>query len=372
MKENTTYVGLDVSKKKIQVATLFPPGELLEWQIAHTEQAVKRMAKKLHKRSPGQVVACYEAGPFGYALQRQVQKLGIVCKVVAPSLIPKKPGEKIKTDRRDAKKLATLLRGELLTEVRPPSEEEETVRDLCRARESLQKDLMRCRHRVVKMLLRRGMTYTKTKTHWGYTHKRWLQSVKLEEETSQVVYDDALFAVEQLEQRIDSLVKRIEVISEEEPYREVVGLLRCFRGINTITAMGLITELHEFRRFEHPRSLMCFLGLVPREYSSGEARFQGGITKTGNNHARRLLVEMAWHYQHRPRVSGRLQQRQKDQPTWAVSIANKAQHRLYRRMWRLKSRGKEPQKVAVAVARELCGFIWAVLHAHATQSLAAA
>jgi transposase len=181
-----------------------------------------------------------------------------------------------------------------------------------------------------------------------------------------------LFAVEQLEQRIDSLVKRIETISEEEPYREVVGLLRCFRGINTITAMGLITELHDFIRFEHPRSLMCFLGLVPSEYSSGESRFRGGITKTGNHHARRLLVEAAWHYQYKPRVSGRLQKRQKDQPSWVVSIANKAQHRLYRRMWRLKSRGKEPQKVAVAVARELCGFLWAVLHAHATQSLSVA
>jgi transposase len=370
MKENTTFVGLDVSKKKIQVATLLPTGELLEWQIAHSEQAVKRMAQKLLKRCPAKVVACYEAGPFGYALQRQLEKLGIECKVVAPSLIPRKPGERIKTDRRDAIKLATLLRGEQLTEVRPPTEEEETVRDLCRAREALQKDLMRCRHRVVKMLLRRGMTYTKTQTQWGYTHKRWLRSVKLEGETAQAVYDDALFAVEQLEQRIDSLVKRMERISEGEPYREVVGLLRCFRGVNTITAMGLITELHDFRRFEHPRSLMCFLGMVPSEYSSGESRFQGGITKTGNNHARRLLVEMAWHYQHKPRAGGRLQQRQKDQPTWAVSIANKAQHRLYRRMWKLRSRGKKPQKIAVAVARELCGFLWAVLHAHATRSIA--
>lgn len=372
MKENSTFVGMDVSKKKIHVATLFPTGELLEWQIAHTEQAVKRMAQKLLKRSPGKVVCCYEAGPFGYALQRQVRKLGLECQVVAPSLIPKKPGEKIKTDRRDAKKLASLLRADQLTEVIPPTEEEEIARELCRAREALQKDLLRWRHRVDKMLLRRGITYTKTKTRWGYTHKRWLHSVKLEDETSQAVYDDALFSVEQLEQRVDSLVKRIEVISEQEPYCEPVGLLRCFRGVNTITAMGLITELHDFIRFEHPRSLMCFLGLVPSEYSSGESRFRGGITKTGNNHARRLLVEMAWHYRHKPRVSSHLQKRQKDQPTWAVSIANKAQHRLSRRMWRLMSRGKKPQKVAVAVARELCGFIWAVLHAHATQSLAVA
>jgi len=363
MEKRITFVGLDAHKVSISVAALLPgTTKPQEWQLANEKAAVRRMVKKAQRLSPdSELRFCYEAGPCGYALQRWIQEAGVVCVVVAPSMIPRKPGDRIKTDRRDARKLAELYRAGLLTEVHAPTPEDEAARDLCRAREDAQEDLMRCRHRLSKMLLRRGWTWNGTKRAWSQAHRLWLRSLRLEHGADQVVVEDYLLAIEQLELRLPWLEQRIEELSHQPVYTEAVGALRCFRGIDTITAMGLVTELHDFMRFASARGLMAFLGLVPSKHSSGGSERRGGITKAGNRHARRLLIEAAWHYRHRPNAAN-LKRRRQGQPTHAIALADKAMLRLNRRFNRMLEKGKPRPKIVVAVARELAGFIWAALH----------
>lgn len=362
MRNGTTIVGLDAHAQAIQVAMLLPgSAKAVEWKVANEAGAIRRLAKKILRAAPGEVRACYEAGPTGYALQRQLQEGGAWCDVVAPSLIPVKPGDRVKTDRRDARKLAELLRAGLLTVVRPPTPEEEAVRDLCRAREDVQRDLTRCRHRLGKLLLRRGIRRGGGARAWTRAHRAWLRGLRFELAVDQVVFEDYLLAVEQLEERVRALDEKLEELAGTEPYREPVGWLRCFRGIDTVTAMTLVTELHGFGRFQSPRQLMGYLGLTPSEASSGGTTRRGGITKTGNAHVRRVLVEAAWHYRHRPAVSAKLRKRRHGQPARVVALADKAQHRLHRRHARLLLRGKPQCKVVVALARELAGFVWATL-----------
>lgn len=362
MEKRITFVGLDAHKETIRVAVLLPGAtKPVDWQLVNENPAVRRMLRKVERLAPGEVRFCYEAGPCGYALQRWIQEAGSVCMVVAPSLIPRKPGDRIKTDRRDARKLAELYRAGLLTEVHAPTPADEAARDLCRAREDAQEDLMRCRHRLSKMLLRRGWTWNGTKRAWSQGHRLWLRSLRLEHAADQVVLEDYLLAIEQLEQRLPWLEQRIEELSQQPAYAEAVAALRCFRGIDTITAMGLVTELHDFMRFDSPRGLMAFLGLVPSEHSSGESERRGGITKAGNRHARRLLIEAAWHYRHRPNAAN-LKRRREGQPPHVVALADKAMLRLNRRFNRMLEKGKPRPKIVVAVARELAGFVWAALH----------
>lgn len=362
MTNGITCVGLDAHKESIQVAMLVPGrSEPVEWQLANEAQAVRRLAKKLLRDAAEDVVCCYEAGPCGYALQRQIQGVGVRCQVVAPSLIPVKPGERIKTDRRDARKLADLLRAGLLTEVHPPTVEEEAARDLCRCREAAKEDLLRSRHRLVKMLLRRGTVWIAGKRTWTKAHREWLRGLRFERLGDRAAFEDYLLAIEQIEERIARLDAKLEGLAQEEPYRDPVGWLRCFRGIDTVTAMTLVTELHDFRRFHSPRELMAYLGLVPSEHSSAGSRRRGSITKAGNCHIRRVLVEAAWHYRHAPALSKKYRRRRRGQPTWTLALADRAQQRLHRRYLRLSARGKPHNKVAVAIARELVGFIWAAL-----------
>lgn len=356
-------VGLDAHAKQINVAVL-PPGscEVSEqWQISHEERSLRRLAKRLLKMNDGGVRAVYEAGPCGFALQRTLQALGVDCVVVAPSLIPVKPGERVKTDRRDARKLATLLQAGLLTEVHPPNEQEEALRDLMRAREDAKKDLLSARHRLSKMLLRHGLRFTETK-NWTKKHRAWLKSLRFEEAYAQQAFDNYLLSTEQIEERVQELDGHIEVAAATGAYAEQVGWLRCLRGVDTVTAMTILAELHDFRRFQHPRDLMAYLGLTPSEYSSGSRVKRGSITKAGNSHVRRVLVEAAWSYRHRPAVSALLRKRRAGQPTAVLAIADRAQHRLHKRYYRLKEGHNKPHNVVtVALARELVGFIWAVL-----------
>lgn len=363
MQKGTTHVGMDVHRKDIAVAMLVPgSSEPVSWTVANEETAVRRLAKKLKRESSGEVVCAYEAGACGYALQRQLRGHGIACQVVAPSLIPRKPGEHIKTDRRDARKIAEMLRAGLLTEVRPPTVEEEAIRDLCRCREDARHDLLQARQRLLKMLLRQGLIFTETR-HWTYKHRAWLRGLTLENETSQAVYVDYLVTVEMLEERKRGLEEKLLEVAQTEPYAEPVGWLRCFRGIETVTAITLLAELHDFRRFTAPRQLMAYLGLVPREHSSGDSTRRGGLTKAGNSHARRLLVEAAWHYRLRPAVGYELRRRRQGQPAEIIALADRAQRRLHRRWTRLVyGRSKSPNKATVAVARELVGFVWAALY----------
>lgn len=362
MNEGITYVGLDVHKASISVAALIPEAcRPSEWTESNNGRAARRIARRLKREGCGTVLCCYEAGPCGYVLQRELNKLGVPCRVIAPSLVPVKPGERVKTDRRDARKLAEQLKVGALTEVRPPSPEEESVRDLCRCREDAKKDLMRARHRLGKFLLRRGLHYSGGKP-WTLGHHRWLHELRFEHEADQATFGDYVVTVQQQQERVSELTKAVEGIAQLERYREPVGWLRCFRGIDTVTAVTIIAEIHDFRRFHSARHLMAYLGLTPSERSSGERQRRGGITKAGNSHARRILIEAAWHYRHRPAVGATLRKRRLGQPRQVIALADKAQRRLHQRYWRLLMLGRKPPcKVAVAVARELAGFIWAAL-----------
>jgi transposase len=361
VKNITTYVGVDAHKKDLFIAMLVGDRPTpVTWTVPNEPNAVKRLVRKLEREAPGPVRLCYEAGPCGYALQRQVTTPRVSCQVIAPALIPRKPGERIKTNRRDARKLAELFRAGLLTEVRPPTPEDEAVRDLCRARDDAREDLQRSRHRLGKLLLRRGLHYAGGK-NWTRGHRRWIASLAWAQSAERVVVDDYLLAIDHLEARLIELDARLVEVANTEPYRAHVGWLRCFRGIDTLTAILILAELHDFRRFHAPRALMAYLGLVPSEDSTGDKHRRGRITRTGNALVRRLLVETAWHYQHRPGVGVALTRRRKGQPARVIAIADKAQQRLSHRFRRLAEQHKPAPKIAVAIARELAGFLWAAL-----------
>ena len=359
--QDITFIGLDVHKRSIAVAVRQAGALVHEEQLPHERAVVARWARRWKRQSGGKLVCAYEAGACGYALQRQLEKLGIPCQVVAPSLVPRKPGERIKTDRRDARKLAEYLQGGHLTPVHPPTPAQEAARDLSRAREDAKQDRMRCRHRLSKFLLRRGQTYTPGRKHWTGAHRAWLAKLSFEEPAARVVFDDYRLAVAQLDGRIEALDHQIEEVSQQAAYRAAVGALRCFRGIDTLTAFGLVTELHSIQHFARPSGLMAFVGLVPSEASSGERQRRGAITKAGNGHVRKLLVESAWHARHKPAVPVALRKRREGQPPEVVAMADVAQQRLHRRYWHLVQRGKPNTVAATAVARELAGFVWAAL-----------
>jgi len=351
---------VDAHKKDLFVAMLIGRSPTpVAWTVPNEPNAVRRLVRKLEREAPGPVQMCYEAGPCGYALQRQVTTARVSCQVIAPALIPRKPGERIKTNRRDARKLAELFRAGLLTEVQPPTPEDEAVRDLCRARDDAREDLQRSHHRLGKLLLRRGLHFGGR--NWTRAHRQWIDTLEWAQPAERVVVDDYLLAIDQLESRLIELDARLAEIAETEPYRERVGWLRCFRGIDTLTAILILAELHDFRRFQSPRALMAYIGLVPGEDSTGEKHRRGRITRTGNALVRRLLVETAWHYQHRSSIGVALTRRRKGQPGRVIAIADKAQQRLCRRFRRLIEQHKPAPKVAVAIARELAGFLWAAL-----------
>jgi transposase len=355
---------MDAHKNSIRVAALVPgKPEPVEWTELTTPEAIRRLGRKLQRLAPGlEVRCCYEAGPTGYALARMLEKQGVICEVVAPSLTPVRPGSRIKTDRRDAHKLAELLRADLLTQVHPPNESEEALRDLCRCRDDVRVDLLRARHRLTKFLLRRHCIYRQTKHHWGSRHWAWLEQLRFDDPMSQATFDSYVLAVQQLEERQDRLDQQLAEFGGQDPYREPVAWLRCFKGIDTVTAVCLVAELHDFRRFRSARELMSYVGLVPSECSSGERERRGSITKAGNRHVRRLLVEAAWHHRHRPQLSIPLRRRREGQPPRVLAIADRAQERLCARFRRMSGRGISSPKVIVAMARELTGYLWAVLH----------
>lgn len=367
MAEPSTFVGLDAHKDTIVVA-LLSPGAMhpIEWKLVNEPGAVRRLARKLQREAPGPVHCAYEAGPCGYVLQRQLTAEGIRCAVVAPSLIPVKPGQHIKTDRRDARKLAELLRAGLLTEVFAPTEDEEAVRDLCRARDDAQRDLTRAKNRLSKFLLRRGCVYcVGRRPTWSQKYRGWLHGLHCERAADQIVFEDYLLAVEQTEARLEALDEQLAHASTAEPYRAPVAALRCFQGIDTVTALAVVAELHEPRRFPSARQLAADRGLVPREASSGGHRRQGGITGAGNRHVRRLLVEAAWHYRHKPRIGRALRLRRRGQPPTVIAQADRALRRLTLRHRRMIYQGKHPNLVTVAIARELAGHLWHALQATA-------
>ena len=356
MAKARTVVGLDVHATKVVAAVLdVETGEL---QFFGMEMDVGRVAG-FCAALPGRVRAAYEAGPTGYGLARELAKRRVECVVAAPSKIPRGSGERVKTDRRDAELLARLLLAGKLHAVRVPGDEEEALRDLVRAREAVRQDLMRCRHRLSKLLLRRGIRFDEGEA-WTDRHRRWLDQVVLQWPAAQATLLDAKGAIDVLAHRRESLEREITTLLPSSPWTVQVGRLRCLRGIDTLSAVGLCAEVGDFERFAKPGQLMSYVGLVPSESSTGRQRRLGAITKTGSAHARRLLVEAGWHYRKAPRISRTLRERQDGQPPAAIAVAWTAQRRLHRVWTRLQQRNKRRTLIAAAAARELAGFCWAI------------
>jgi transposase len=312
-------------------------------------------------RRQGPVACCYEAGPCGFELQRALVAQEVPCDVIAPALIPRRPGDRVKTDRRDARQLAILYRAGALTPIHIPTEQEEAARDLLRCREDIRADLLRARHRLSKFLLRHGRRFTGTKKAWSQRHATWLRAQTWPLPALEQTYAAYVRAVEEALARLATVEHDLQALLDLEPLRPRVQRLRCFRGINDLTALTIAAELGDPRRFATAPSTMAYVGLVPSEHSSGAKRAHGAITKTGNAHLRRVLVEAAWHYRHRPFVGRALQRRQRGAPAHVVAHAWTAQQRLHRRYHRFAARGKPSQQIITAVARELTGFVWAAL-----------
>ena len=360
MKTTITYAAMDTHKKEHTVTWLDPQtGETEVFTVLNNTKAIKKMVKRLQRKAPSPVTFCYEAGVCGFTLKRQIEALGSDCMVIAPSLVPKKPGDRIKTDRRDALKLLSHLVAGQLTEVHAPSPEQEAAREITRCRDAARDDLMKARHRLATFLTRHHYLYTQGDP-WTQKHRQWLQSLPFDYPDLRTAFDSHLMELEHCEQRVATLTKEVEVLAARPEYKEIVGLLCCFHGIKTLTAMTLVAELWEFGRFDSPRKLMAYLGLVPALDSSGETHRSGPITKAGNKRVRRATIETSWHYRHGPRVSKLLKKRRAGQPQWAIDIADRARQRLCKRYRQLIARGKRSQKVVVAIARELAGFLWAL------------
>lgn len=327
--------------------------------IPNTPVALSKLGNKLGNIEYLKV--CYEAGPTGYGIYRFLMSLGVECEVIAPSLIPKKPGDRVKTDRRDALQLASLYRAGELTTVYVPSEEDEILRDLVRAREDVKEDLLRAKHRLTKLLLRRNINPPPSvKRKWTTRYREWLNSLTFESSTLNLVFQEYYHQVTELEQRKQRLEKQIQYEAEKGFHAPIIQALQVLRGISVLTATGLAAEVASFLRFGKAGQFMAFGGLVPSEESSGPLRKQGGITKTGNKHIRWLLIESAWSYRYKPAVRGELKKRQEGQPASITAISWKAQQRLHQKYQRLISKGKPPGKAITAVARELAGFVWAI------------
>ncbi len=356
MAKARTLVGLDVHATKIVAAVLdAETGEVQRFSMGGENTATAAFCAGL----PGPARVAYEAGPTGYGLARELAARGVDCVIAAPSKIPRAPGDRVKTDRRDAELLARLLMAGELHPVRVPGDEEEALRDLVRAREGVRVDLMRSRHRLSKLLLRHGIRFDDGRA-WTQRHDRWLASVALDWPAAQATLLDARGAIDALTHRRDALERDILALLPSSPWTVQVGRLRCLRGIDTLTAVGLCTEIGDFERFARPGQLMSYVGLVPSESTTGQNRRQGAITKTGSGHARRLLVEAAWHYRTQPNIGRALTDRQAHQPPEAIAVAWSAQRRLHRTWTRLEARAKRRTLIAVAAARELTGFCWSI------------
>jgi transposase len=353
---------LDVHKRTIVCASQPDDpraGELKLQEIPNTERAIRGLVRRLG--GPGGLVVCYEAGPCGYHLYRLLSAIGVACDIVAPALTPVAPGARVKTDHRDAKRLVVLHRAGALKFVAPPTPEQEGLRDLVRCRADLVAARRAARHRVAKQLLRYGHIFTDGKRSWTKLHQAWVRRQRLADPLAQSALEHMLAHLDGLDAQIAALDHQLDQIAGREPWIDPVRWLCCFRGITTLTALGLLAELGDLRRFASARELMGFLGLTPSEYSSGEQRHRGHITKAGNTHARRLLIEAAWHYQHPPRVSERIAAVHPHVPPDVAARAHSAQIRLYHRHRTLTDRRKRSTVANVAVARELAGFIWAAM-----------
>ena len=354
------FVGLDVHKDTIAVAVA-EAGRAPARLIGTLAHDVGKLRKRLSGLgAPATVHVIYEAGPTGYGLQRALTRAGYRCEVIAPSLIPKRPGDRVKTDRRDGLRLAELSRAGELRAVWIPDPADEAIRDLARAREDAVHSRTQARQQLKAFLLRHEVRYTAGRSAWSKAFYRWLATLNFGSAHAQTAFTEYWQAVTAGDERVARLTAALVPAIEGWRFESVVRALQALRGIDVVSAIGLVAEIGDIARFAHPRQLMAYLGLVPSEYSSGEQVARGSITKTGNAHARRLLTEAAWNYRFHPRLGGRAQRRAEDLPQAIRDMGWKAQERLCGRFARLRGRGVQINKVCVAVARELAGFVWAI------------
>ncbi len=356
----SNWIGIDDHADKWTIAHYRGQQEepTREWELQPSESGYRKLIGWL-KELKGNVRIVYEAGPCGYELYRRLCRSKLECDVAAPSLTPRKPGDRVKTNRRDARKLAKLHRAGELTLITVPDSQQESVRDLVRAREAANKDLLRARHRLSKLLLRYGHRYGEGRA-WTLRHWAWIKRVELEQPSSREVMRLMIRTVEQQVEQVAEYDRLITSVAESAEYAPLVRALGVLRGIARLTAMTLLVELGDLRRFRTAPQIMGALGLVPSEYSTGDKTVRLSITKTGNAHARRVVVEAAWQYQRFKHPGRDIRQRRKDQPAELLAIAERCDGRLHRRFTRLTSRGKRSTVAAIAVARELAGFIWAI------------
>jgi transposase len=357
--EKVRFVGLDVHKASIAIAVADGDGSGPE-TVATIPNDTSALLKRLKKLAVGgKVQCCYEAGPTGFGLQRALQAAGVECVVIAPSMVPRTAGDRVKTDRRDAVKLARFLRSGDLTEVHVPDAATEAMRDLERCRDDAKRAERTARHQLSKYLLRHGRIYD-GKSAWTGMHLDWVRRQVFEHEAQNRVLVDCVHAVESATARVERLTKDIVALVESWSLRPLVKALQALRGVQVVSAVILAAELGDFARFASAPALMAYLGLVPSEHSSGETQKRGRITRTGNGHVRRILVESAWSYRHRPAMSWAIRKRNEGVAPGVQAIAWKAQHRLHGRYKRLLGRGKNKQQTITALARELAGFVWSI------------
>jgi transposase len=368
MKEFSKYVGLDVHKETIAVSVAEAGGGEVRYfgEIANTLEAVAKLARQL-KKGDAALSFCYEAGACGYGVYRQLRELRHECMVVAPSLIPRKAGDRVKTDRRDSLALARLHRAGELTAVWVPDGAQEALRDLTRAREDMKHLQRQAKQRLLAFLLRHGKRYS-GKSRWTQAHAHWLEAVKYNYPIQQTVFQEYVDTVKALTERVAAFDKQIESAARESVFWPVIEALMALRGVNLLTATTVVAEIGDLKRFSGAPQLMAYLGVVPSEHSSGGKQSRGGITKTGNGHVRRVLVEAAWTYRHPARKTAALQRRAECTPEAIQAIAWKAQQRLCGRYRLLTGKGKLKVQVCTAIARELAGFIWAIGQAAAQPS----
>ena len=360
MEESTPVVVAFDQHAVETVAAVLQPGQRVPalQTLASESRVVVAFVRQVQRQGP--VRCCYEAGPCGFELARALRAAGIAGDVIAPALIPRRVGARIKTDRRDAAQLALLYQAQTLTAVHVPTEPEEAARDLLRCREDIRADLLRARHRLSKYLLRHGRRYPGGHA-WTQTHRRWLTAQTWALPAASQTHDAYQRAIDEAEARLRSVEADLQELVTLAPLKPRVERLRCFRGIDQLTALTIAAEIGDPRRFPGAPQLMAFVGLIPSEHSSGLRQARGAITKTGNAHLRRVLVEAAWHYRHGPAVGAALRTRQAGAPRGVIDQAWTAQQRLHRKYQRLRAKGKPAGTVVTAVARELTGFVWAAL-----------
>jgi len=363
-KHTITFIGLDTHKDFSEVVTIGDQRDLDHnplGRIPSTRHAFTKLARQLQSQHPNSTLHfVYEAGPCGFWIYRLLTSLGHICYVVAPSLIPKKPGERIKTDKRDAIKLARLMRANELSPIYVPEADDEAVRDLSRMREVACHDRKRAKHQIKSFLLRNFIAYQGS-ANWGPKHRRWLAELVLPHPAQQIVLQEMIHTLNERTHRLNNLDNELAHIASQWRFYPVVKAIQSMRGLSLIVAMGLICELGDLTRFDHPRKLMAYIGLVPSEHTSSDKRRLGGITKMGNTRARRLLVEGAHSYRYQPKVSVEMEKRQEGLPQEIKNIAWQAQLRLCRRYQRLMHRGKHRNIVVVAITREMVGYLWEII-----------